>query len=274
MKNKFILSLILGILFTNSVCAQADKISSEYLKNKKHFSILNPFVEKIAEKSIKKSLKKSTGENFAIRFDGYTLYSMKKGVFKNLEIEGDNFQINGIDVKYLKIKTLSDYNKIDYTKKPIVINTDMVYEYELQLTENSINQALDNKKYKDTLDKINNLAYPLFVIKNVDVQIKNNKLVILISYNFPISPRKNDKRIKITTGLKLDRNKIVASDVDFDSSYGALPVEKVTNLINLLDPLTFTLDLMNTKKCNSRIEKVQIIDNIIKINGKIYVKGE
>ena len=123
-------------------------------------------------------MKKTTGEKFDVKFDGYTLYSMKKGVFKNLEIEGENFQINGIDVNYLKLKSLTNYNKIDYTTKPLKINTDMVYQYELHLTEKSINQALDNKKYKETLEKINNLAYPLFSLKNADVQIKNNKFVI------------------------------------------------------------------------------------------------
>lgn len=95
-----------------------------------------------------------------------------------------------------------------------------------------------------------------------------------MSYNFPISPSRKDKTFVVKTGLKVERNKISADDISFDSSYGALSADKVTNLINILDPLTFALDLMNTKKCNARIENVKIIDNIIQINGKIYVKGE
>lgn len=274
MSKKIVVLLIALMLCTPSVLAKTDRSSAEYLKNKRHFAPLNPLVETVAQKAIKKSLKKSTGENFKVKFDGYTLYSMKQGVFKNLELEGDKFQISGIDVDYLKLKSITDYNKVNYTKNPLIIETDMIYNYELFLTENSINQALEHKDYKKNLDKINNIAYPLFVLKDVDAKIKNNKLHIIMSYNFPISPSKKDKIFVVKTGLKVERNKISADDVALDSIYGALSIDKVTNLINLLDPLTFALDVMNTKKCNARVENIKIIDNIIQINGKIYVKGE
>lgn len=274
MLKNIVVLFVAMIMCTSSVLAKTDRSSAEYLKNKRHFAPLNPLVETVAQKVIKNSLKKSTGENFKVKFDGYTLYSMKQGVFKNLELEGDKFQISGIDVEYLKLKSITDYNKVNYKQNPAVIETDMTYAYELHLTESSINQALEHKDYKKNLDKINNITYPLFVLKNVDAKIKNNKLNIIMSYNFPISPSRKDKTFVVKTGLKVERNKISADDISIDSSYGALSADKVTNLINILDPLTFALDLMNTKKCNARIENVKIIDNIIQINGKIYVKGE
>ena len=274
MLKNIVVLFVAMIMCTSSVLAKTDRLSAEYLKNKRHFAPLNPLVETVAQKVIKNSLKKSTGENFKVKFDGYTLYSMKQGVFKNLELEGDKFQISGIDVEYLKLKSITDYNKVNYKQNPAVIETDMTYAYELHLTESSINQALTYKDYKKNLDKINNITYPLFVLKDVDAKIKNNKLHIIMSYNFPISPSRKDKTFVVKTGLKVERNKISADDISFDSSYGALSADKVTNLINILDPLTFALDLMNTKKCNARIENVKIIDNIIQINSKIYVKGE
>ena len=274
MIKNIVVLLIAMIMCTSSVLAKTDKSSAEYLKNKKHFTPLNPFVESIAQKVIKKTLKKSTGEIFKVKFDGYTLYSMKQGVFKNLELEGDNFQISGIDVKYLKLKSITDYNKINYKQNPAVIETDMIYAYELHLTEKSINQVLNHKEYQKKIDKINNITYPLFMLKNIDAKINNNKLHMIISYNFPIAPSNKDKIFTIKTGLKVERNKISADEIDIDSSNKALSAEKITNLINHLDPLTFALDLMNTKKCNARVENIKIIDNFIQINGKIYVKGE
>ena len=47
-----------------------------------------------------------------------------------------------------------------------------------------------------------------------------------------------------------------------------------SNLINLLDPLSFTLSILDKKKCNAKVENVKIVDNIIQINGKIFVKGD
>lgn len=268
--------IILSLAFFISIPAalsKTDKSSAEYLKNKKHFSIFNPVAESVVQKAIKKSLKKSTGENFKVKFDGYTLYSLKQGIFKNLELEGNDFQINGIDVKYLKLKSLTNYNKINYSQKPLTIETDMVYSYEMHLTEQSLNQALESKEYKKILEKVNNKTYPLFALYGAFINIKNNKLQIIMEYNFPIAPNKKNKQLKVTTGVKVDRNKISTSDIAIDNSCGVLPPDRITNLINILDPLTFTLNLMNTKKCNTRIENVKIIDNIIQINGKIYVKG-
>ena len=85
------------------VIAKNDTTSEDYLKNRKHFSILNPLAECAAQKVIKKSLQKETKGKFKVKFDGYTLSSMKKGVFKNLEFSGKILTIDGIEIPYLKI---------------------------------------------------------------------------------------------------------------------------------------------------------------------------
>ena len=45
-------------------------------------------------------------------------------------------------------------------------------------------------------------------------------------------------------------------------------------MINLLNPLGFTLDLLESKQCDGNIENLDIVDNKVKINGKIFIKGE
>ena len=269
--NVFIIVAIISILPS---FAKVDKTSSEYLKDKKHFALMNPLAESVAQRAIKKVLKKETGENFKVKFDGYTLSSMKSGIFKNLEIIGKDVKIEGVDVKYLRLKSASDYNWIDYTQKPLLIKTDMMYDYEIYLTEDGINQALDNKEYKKTLAKVNGIAYPLFVINDTQVKVKNDRLYLILDYNFPISPSKKNKTFVVSTGFKVENNKIKASNVNIDKAYGNLQGSKVANLINLLDPLSFTLDIVNKKDCNGRVENVKIVDGIVQISGRIFVKGE
>ena len=41
---------------------------------------------KMVEKGIKKALKKETGAKFDVKFSAYTLASLKKGIFKSIEI--------------------------------------------------------------------------------------------------------------------------------------------------------------------------------------------
>lgn len=269
---KKFLILLIAILFAVPVFA-VDKKSAEYLRNKRHLSPMNPIVESIAEKAIKKSLKKETGAKFKVKFEGYTLSSMKAGVFKNLVIKGKNLTVEDIFLPYLELKTVTDYNRIDYTQNPVVAKSDMVFEYNLGLSEKSINDALKSKEYQKTIEKINKRAYPLFVLSDARIRIKDNRVYVIMSYNFPINPAKKDKTLVISTDFNVENGHIKAKNVGLNSAYGNLPIDKVTNLINLLDPLTFTLDVMNDNKCKSRIENVKIEDNIFQINGKMFVEG-
>ena len=273
MKN-FLLLILAATIIPTPVWAKTDTISKEYLQTKKHFAIMNPIAESIAQSVIKRNLKKETGANFKVKFDGYTLSSMKKGIFKYLEITGVNIDVEGINIPYLLVKTISDYNWVDYTQNPAVHKTNMTFYYDMTLDENSINEALKTKEYQNTLKKINDIAYPLFEMKGVKVRILNNKMYIITEYNFPISPSKKDKTFMMTSDFKIENEKIIAKDVSIHEAYGNLSINKVTNLVNLLNPLAFTLSVIDTKKCNGKIENVNIVDNKIQINGKIFVKGD
>lgn len=264
---------MVGFLFSPVFASDTD-YTSESLKGKKHFAVMNPLAESIAQKVIKKTLKKETNSNFKVKFDGYTLGSMKKGIFKYLEVSGKDLSVEGIEVPYLKIKTISDFNWIDYTQNPPVFKSDMTYWYEMNLSEKSINQALKTKEYQKKLEKVNNKAYPLFVIHDVRVKLRHDKIHVIMDYNFPIAPSSKNRSFVVSSDFKVEENKIKAYNIGIDNAYGRLSAEKVANLINLLDPLSFTLDLVDKKKCNAKVENVKIVDNIIQINGKIFVKGE
>ena len=93
-----------------------------------------------------------------------------------------------------------------------------------------------------------------------------------MEYNLPLASFKRNKTFIVSTSLKVENNKIYANNVNIDKSYGNLSLNKVTNLINLLDPLTFTLSLIESKDCQGRVDSVTIMDDIIKINGRINIK--
>jgi hypothetical protein len=108
--------------------------------------------------------------------------------------------------------------------------------------------------------------------KVLKVKIKNDKLYIIMEYNLPLSQFKKNKAFVVCTSLTVDNSKIVARNINFDKSYGNLSLKKVGNLINMLDPLTFTLSLIESKDCQGRVDSVKIVDDIIEINGSIYIK--
>ena len=270
---KILTVFLLFLALTNTSYAE-DKYSQEYLKNHNHFSIMNPIAESIAEHSIKSALKKETGANFDVKFEGYTLSSMKKGIFKYLELTANNVKSEDVVIPYVHLETLSDYNYVDYTKDPVVFKSDMKFAYNILLSDESMNQALKHGSYSKVLDKINNIAYPLFQVKGVRTKIITNRVYVLVDYNFPIAPASKNRVFVTSTDFKVENGKIIACGVKLDSAYGNISLDKVANMINLLNPLGFTLDVLNSNKCNGNIESLDIVDNKIKINGKIFIKGE
>lgn len=266
--------LTLILVCTSSVFAKTDRYSEDYLKNTKHFSIMNPLLETIVEKSIIKSLKKETDSEFQVDFSGYTLGSMKKGIFKNLDLQGNNVKINGIPVPYLRVKTLTDYNYIDYTQNPIKYKSPMKFAYEIQLSEDSINAALLNEEYKSVIENISKLAYPMFQVYGVSSKIVNNRFYMLIEYNFPLATSSKNKVFVASCDFRVVDGKIKSDNISLNSAYGNISLNKVANLLNFLNPLQFTLSVIEKKDCNANIENVKIIDNKVKINGKIFVEGE
>jgi hypothetical protein len=137
-----------------------------------------------------------------------------------------------------------------------------------------LNRPITSKEYQKVLDNLNNRAYPLFTMNKISIRLKNNKTFIIMEYNFPLSPMKNDKKFVVSTDFKVVENKIIADNINISSLYGALQHNKIANLINGLDPLSYTLTVLNTKKCNAKVENVKIIDNLVEIDGKIFVEGD
>ena len=271
---KKLLTLLLVVFFSSTVVfAAVDKYSIEYLQGKNHFSLSKCFAEKAVKKALKKALKKETGTDFDVKFEGYTLSSIKRGVFKSIEISGEDVKWEELTIPYVHLKSLDDYNYIDYTKNPIVFKCDMTYGYDILLDDETINAALKDSDYNKVLAKVNKIASPFFVIKGVRTKIVDNKLYIVTDYNLPLAVTK-DRTFIAQSDFEVVNGTIKAKNVSIDTAYGNLGLNKVANLINYLNPLEFTVDMLESGKHKTTIENVNIIDNKVKVDGKIYIKGE
>ena len=271
---KFLATLFIISLFLTPVFAKTDRASEEYLKTGRHLSVMNPFAEAIVEHSIKKAIKKEARGKYRVKFRGYTLSSMKKGIFKYLEIRGKHIVAENIHIPYCELKTVTDYNWIAYDEDPVVFKSDVTFNVVAHLSEETINDALQTEEYLKVIRKINKLAFPLFTLNKVTVKIKNNKVHLIMFYNIPLKPNQKERTFMVSSGFRAENGKIRTYGIGFDNAYGNLPLNKVTNLINLINPLEFTTNLLDNNSTKSVIESLKIEDDIVKINGKIYVKGE
>jgi len=270
---KKIFTLLLIVFLTSNFSMAIDKYSIEYLQGKNHFSPSKCLAESSVKRAVKKALKKETGANFDVNFEGYTLSSIKRGIFKSIEISGKDVKYNNFVIPFVHLKSLDNYNYIDYTKNPIVFKCDMTYAYDILLDDESINVALENNNYKKVLEKVNKIAKPFFVVKGVKTKIKDNKIYIITDYNLPLSITK-DRSFVAQSDFEVINGTIRAKNVHIDTAYGNLGLNKVANLINYFNPLEYTVNILGNSNQKIIIENINIIDNKVKVDGKIYIKGE
>ncbi|MBQ4115540.1 hypothetical protein IJD34_09080, partial [bacterium] len=173
--NKSLIVILICVLFVLPVYSRVDRTSEEYLKNKKHLTPITPVVENFAQTVVKSALKKETGRNFKVKFAAYTLSSMRKGIFKSMEVYGNDVVVKGLNLSYVHLKTLTDYNWIDYRQNPPVFKSDINCAYEIGISESALNTALDLPEYQEKLKKVNKKAYPLFAVNDVDVKVNDSK---------------------------------------------------------------------------------------------------
>ena len=269
---KKIFTLLLTIFLTSNISFAIDKYSVEYLQGKNHFSLSTRIAEHSVKKALKKALKKETGANFDVNFEGYTLSSIKRGVFKSIELSGEDVKYNNFVIPYVHLQSLDDYNYIDYTQNPVVFKCDMTYAYDILLDDESINTALENASYNKVLTRVNKIANPFFVVKGVKTKIKDDKMYIITEYNLPLATTK-DRSFVAQSDFEVVNGKIRAKNVHIDTAYGNLGLNKVANLINYLNPLEFTVDILENGNQKTIIENINIVDNKVKVSGKIYLKG-
>ena len=271
---KIIIFLILTFIFISPTFSAKDKFSEEYLKGSYHPFSMSFVGEKVVNSAIKQALKKEAPGHYKVQFKGYTLASIKKGIFKYLEITGKDVKTDDIEIPYFNIKTITDYNWVDYNTNPITFKSDITGDCIVHLSEKSVNDALEKEEYLNVLRYVNKKAYPLFTLNGVKVKIKNSKMYVIMSYNSPIAPKAKDRTFMVSSGVHIVNNEIMPDNVSFDSAYGNLPIQKVINLVNMINPLNFTAKLVKGKQSDVKIEKIKIEDDIVIINGKIYIKGE
>ena len=153
MKKILILTIILCLTFCQNAFA-TDKLSKEYLQNHSHSSIMKSLTESFVKRNIKSALKKETGANFDVNFSGYSVSSMKKGIFKYLELSGKNVKADEIIIPYVHLKSLTDYNYVEYNKDPIIFKSDMIFAYDVELSEDTMNEALKHSEYQKVINSV------------------------------------------------------------------------------------------------------------------------
>ena len=225
--------------------------------------------EKIGEKLVKKAIKKNiVSGDIKADLDAYSVRDLKAGRFKSLEVSGKNVDIQGIYVSSFNAKTLCNFNYIANDKRGnYIVKEDIPVSFNAVVTEEDLNKTMNSSDYKRMIDDINSIGgnFNIFQITSTNIKLKNNKMYYVLKYSMPFV--RKTKELVISADLNVENGQIVLANTTFLNNSLSLDVDKLSKLINYINPLDFSANILENKDANFNSENVKISV------GKIVVVG-
>ena len=273
------LILLLGLLLLSSSAAFASKCEytcvEPYNMNNKFSSFLSNITglnftrTKVSEAVMKKSLKKSLQGKVDINIQSYSAKDLSNGIFKSLKITGKDVSIDDIYVSFLELKSLCDFNYIEYDKKGnMVFKEEFPMSFAIQMSNDDINRTMQSEKYKKIINDVNKLGFAGIKVASTESSIRGNKLYYSFTVNIPFM---KPQKIELTADLKVKNGQIDFENTRLSSNSFKFDLKKVDTLMNLLNPLDFSINIFDNKNAKVYIENVAIKNNIIVTDGIIII---
>jgi len=228
--------------------------------------------EKIAESRINDSLKKTTGQNFDVSVKSYSFQDFVHGRFKSILISGKNIDLEGAYLSSLELKTLCDFNYVQLSGNTIKFKENMIMGFKTEISDADLTKTMKSSGYLDKLNCVNveGCGITFFKLSGADVQIKNNKLYFTVRVASDLLLAK-PLDIVMATDLKVEEGRIVFTKVNLGSISKEVDLSKVAYQLNAMNPLTFSLDVLENKNTKMCIQTVNIVGDKITITGNIFI---
>ncbi len=229
--------------------------------------------EKIGEKLVKKAIKKNiVSGDIKADLDAYSVRDLKAGRFKSLEVSGKNVDIQGIYVSSFNAKTLCNFNYIANDKRGnYIVKEDIPVSFNAVVTEEDLNKTMNSSDYKRMIDDINSIGgnFNIFQITSTNIKLKNNKMYYVLKYSMPFV--RKTKELVISADLNVENGQVVLANTTFLNNSLSLDVDKLSKLINYINPLDFSAKILENKDAKFNIENVKISDGKIVVDGSMTI---
>ena len=284
MKNFSVILFLLFILFYNTLPVKADII--QYYCPKEPYNLsrnlngfasnisgLNFLTRQLTEKMLTKVLKDELNADFDVQLYNFSSNNLLNGKFKSLSIFGNNIERNGFHVSAVNAQTLCNFNHIKYENKQLYFIENMAVKYWARITEDDLKKTLNSNEYltsiKNTQLKTNGKV--LAKIKDADINIKNNKLIVDSEILVPILFGELPSRINFSTGLNIKNGKIVFDDMNLENSFLKIITQILEPLSEKINPFTYNVQTKDKYDIILKVENVKIENNEIFTDGIIVI---
>jgi len=255
----------------SGMCSDAYDVSSTCCQVTSKYSGMTFLTEQIVQMAIRRELKKATKEKFKVEMKSFSAKDLAQGRFKSLKISGKNLDIDGFYITALEAKTLCPFNYIELVKGGIKFKENMVMSFSTVISDTDLRKTVHSAGYLDKVNKISlsALGITFFKLSGADVEIKNNKLYFTVKVTSPLSS--SPVPIVVRSDLKVEDGNIVLTKIDLVNLFTVIDASRITYLLNALNPLTFSTEILNNKASKINVKNVDIIGDRIIIKGNVIM---
>lgn len=237
----------------------------------------NFMTRNLIEFYISKTLKKELGGNFKVNIKNFYGTNVLNGEFSDLSAQAKEINFNGFYMSNINAQTLCKYNHITYKNDELQFIENFLLKFSSQITQDDLDKTMTSGEVKNITNKINkNEAFSsMFSAQEAKFEIKNNKLYLKYKItplpNFDLSALKTVIKpinITISSDITAKNGKIKLNNLKLASKKSS----KISNsIISMLDPLKYSFKISKNKRSQLYVDNAQIKNNIIYIDGTVYV---
>ncbi len=220
---------------------------------------------KIAKRLVKDA---ATSGAVKVKLKSFSPMDLAAGRFKSFELTGKDFSAEGIYLTALNIKTLCNFNYAVPTSDSVVFKEDFPLAFNVALSEDDLNKTMHSNGYDKLIESLNSTG--VFKILDTQVKIKNDRFVFITKTVVPFVKRPQE--MVFSSDLTVKNGDIKFTDTKIINSAMTLDLSKAAFALNLLNPLNYSLRILEDKNAKMKLEEVHIEDNKIFAQGTIVIQ--
>lgn len=254
-------------------CVAPYNMNSKFRTFMSSVSGMNFTSEKAAQSILRKEISKAApSENLKVKLESYSSKDLKNGIFKSLSVNGQNVNINGIYLSYLNMNTLCDFNYIKQSNNDVVFMEDFPMSFDIKVTAADINKTMQSDRYQKVINDLNKLGNSYgagLKISSTKVAIKANKFYYVVGLSIPFI--RTEQKLVINSDLRVRKGKIDFANTKLVSDSFSLDLKKVDFILNYLNPLDFTVNILDNKDARVTVNNVDIKNNVVVTDGVVVI---
>lgn len=228
--------------------------------------------EKVAEARIKKELKKVTDQKLNVSVKSYSFQDTLQGRLHSIIISGKNLNLEGVYLSSLELKTLCDFNYVQIDKNPIQFKENMIIRFTTVISDQDLMKTMKSNGYLNKLNCVNvkGCGITFFKLSGAGVSIKNDKLNFKVKVTSELLLEK-PLDIDISSDLTIKDGRIVFTKVDLGNISTNVDLSRVGSRLNAMNPLIFSLDVLENKNTKMCIKSVKIVEDKVIVVGNVFI---